>query len=215
MICIIRIQAMEKSEQLWNEVINKKDALQKAISSKGKLLYVSKRCNYNEVSLFVHIADTNVLGDFVAEHVAKLEGVTGIWIINMLKPLFFPLTKDTDQMKRYTITAKTYSPRLSEAYAGIAGLKFPENIGMAYLSYTCHLFGDCLQFSLLVKEDGNVLNTYVNDVINKIPGILRTSVCEIEKTHPFISWDEWQGYITQNSVLVEYDAQLMINQFQK
>jgi len=214
MICIIRIQSLEKPELLWDEIIAHKDMLQKAISNKGKLLYISKRRKYNEVSLFVHVTDPNFLGDFVALHLAKIPGVSGIWLINMMKPVFFPLPKDTAGMTRYTVTVKTYSPRLSEVYGGLLALRPPEGIILTYLAYTCHLFGDCIQFSLLTK-DANVLEKYINEHINHIPGILRTTVCEIEKTSPFISWDEWQEYITRSSTLVEYDAQHMIDQFRK
>jgi len=214
MICIIRIQSLEKPELLWNEIIDHKDMLQQAISNKGKLLYISKRRKYNEVSLFVHVVDANILGDFVAQHLAKIPGVSGIWMINMMKPVFFPLPENASEMTRYTVTVKTYSPRLSEVYDCLLALNPPEGIILTYLAYTCHLFGDCIQFSLLAK-DVSALERYIHGYVNTIPGVLRTTVCEIEKTHPFISWNEWDEYITQSSTLVEYDAQYMVNQFQK
>jgi len=213
MIVIVRIQAQEKPELLWNDVLLNKDRLQEVLGAKGKILYLSKRRNYHEVSLFVHVSDTNVLGDFIAGHLAKLEGVTGIWLINMLKPVFHPLPKEAGQMKRYTVTLKAFSPRLNEIYSALANLPPADEVSIGYLAYTCHLFGDCIQISLQAPDDTR-MQKYIDEVISKIPGVLRTTLCEIERTHPFVSYGEWQKYISKNSVLVDWDEQHMVAQFQ-
>ncbi|MBI5779032.1 MAG: hypothetical protein HZA49_06210 [Planctomycetes bacterium] len=213
MIVIIRIQAQEKPELLWNDILANKDRLQNVLNGKGRILYLSKRRNYREVSLFVHVADTNILGDFIAGHLAKLEGVTGIWLINMLKPVFHPLPKGVEQMKRYTVTIKAFSPKLSEIYGVLVNLPPADNVSLGYLAYTCHLFGDCIQISLQAPDDTG-MQKYVDEVVGKIPGVLRTTLCEIERTHPFVSYEEWQKYISKNSVLVDWDEQHMVAQFQ-
>ena len=213
MICIIRIQAQEKPELLWNEILRNKSNLQEVLGAKGRLLFLSKRRNYHEASLFVHVADTNILGDFMAGHLAKLEGVTGMWLINMLKPVFYPLPEGAGQMKRYTVTVKAYSPKLSEIYKTLANLPSSDEVSIGYLAYTCHLFGDCIQVSLQAT-DGVRIQKYVDTIISKMPGVLRTTLCEIERTHPFVSYEEWQKYISKNAVLVDWDEQHMVAQFQ-
>ncbi|MBI5779021.1 MAG: hypothetical protein HZA49_06155 [Planctomycetes bacterium] len=212
MICIIRIQAQEKPELLWNDVLSKKDKLQEVLNGKGKILYLSKRRNYNEVSLFVHVADANILGCFIANHLAKLEGVTGIWLINMLKPVFHPLPNDAGKMKRYTVTIKAYSPKLGEIYSALANLAPSDDVSVGYLAYTCHLFGDCIQISLQAPDSVRIQKC-IDEVISKIPGVLRTTLCEIERTHPFVAYEEWQKYISRNAVLVDWDDRHMVAQF--
>lgn len=213
MICIVRIQSQEKTGVLCNEILQNKATLQNVLGNKGKMLYLSKRAKYNEASLFLHIADTNVLGDFIAQHLAKLNGVDGIWLINMLKPVFFPFPKDARRQKRYTVAIKAYSPRLSEVYSALANLANSEIVTITYLAYTCHLFSDCIQLSLQASNETDIPK-YVNEVINNIPGVLKTTICEIEKTHPFISYEEWQKYIAQNAILVDWNEQNMVAQFQ-
>ncbi len=212
MIVIIRIQSQEKINLLWEDILLKQGQLRLALNGKGKLLYLSKRHRYNEASLFIHVADSHILGDFIANHLAKLDGVTGIWLINMLNPIFFPLPKDTREMKRYTVTVKAFSPRLGEVYDALSRLDLPSEFKMAYLAYTCHLFGDCLQFSLLTTNE-KMLNKYIDEVINKIPGVLRTTVCGIEKTHPFISHERWQSYASRHPIPVVWDEKHMVAQF--
>lgn len=213
MIVIIRMQSQKEPDLLWNEILAKKDELQVALGNKGKLLYLSKRRNYKEASLFLHIADSNILGYFIAEHLAKIPGVDNLWFITLLKPMFYPLVPEAREMKRYTITIKAYPPRLGEVYKHLTELKSTPDIKPGYVAYTFHLFGDCLQVSLSAKEEPSV-QRYVNETISSLPGILRTTVCEIEKTHPFVSYKEWQQYTVQHTVLMEWDEQCMVEQFQ-
>jgi hypothetical protein len=213
MISIIRIQSQGKADILWDEILKNKNALQSVLDNRGKMLYLSKRAKYNEVSLFLHIADANILGDFIAQHLAKLNGVDSLWLINMLKPVFFPFPKDARRQKRYTVTVKAYPPRLSEIYSALANLAHSETVAITYLAYTCHLFGDCIQLSLQAADETDIPK-YVSQVIDNIPGVLKTTACAIEKTHPFTSYEEWQKYISQNAILVDWNEQNMVAQFQ-
>ena len=61
--------------------------------------------------------------------------------------------------------------------------------------------------------DGTRIQKYVDEVISKIPGVLRTTICEIERTHHFVSYEEWQKYISANAVLVDWDDKHMMAQF--
>ncbi|MBI4712828.1 MAG: hypothetical protein HY762_05975 [Planctomycetes bacterium] len=232
MICIVRIQSQGQADAVWQEIVRQKDELQEALDNQGRLLYLSKRCKHNEASLFMHIADTNILGDFIARHLAKIRGVDAIWLINMLKPRFFPLPADarrrseaesrrTSGMKRYTVTIKAYSPRLDEIYEQIANLPPAPacatadrpGITLGYLAYTFHLFGDSIQISLSGPDEASI-KKYAQEVINNIPGVLGTTICEIEKTHPFISYQEWREYTGRLSTLMDWDEQHMVAQFE-
>ncbi|MDI6788869.1 MAG: hypothetical protein QME51_10900, partial [Planctomycetota bacterium] len=104
MIYIIRIQSQGQPNLLWQEVLRQSDNLQDALGTKGRMLYLSKRHKYNEASLVIHAADPDIVGCFVANHLAKLKGVDGIWIINLLKPVFHLLPENSGTMKRYTVT---------------------------------------------------------------------------------------------------------------
>jgi hypothetical protein len=213
MISIIVIQAQENPERLWNNILENKDKLQNAIGNKGRLLYLSKRRNYSEADLSVHVAEPNILGKFIAHELAKIEEVTSLWMVNMLQPDFFPLPKDTKQMKRYIITLKIFPNRLNEVYEKISTQKYPGWIKLVYKAYTFHLLNDCLQFSVLSENDDAELRKFVNDIIDKTPGVLKSTVFEIEKTHPFIAYEEWQAYASQHTFSLDWDERNMIAHF--
>lgn len=213
MLTIIRLKSQEKKEMICDYIMSQLDELQESIRGKGKLLYLTKRAKHEDVSLFVHMVDPNDLGDFISERLSTIEHITGIWIINMIKPIFYPLPRDTRNMKRYTITLKVFTKNLKDVYQDIASASLPEGLRMAYIAYTFHLFGDCIQFSILAEKE-ETLNKYVTEVINNIPGVLRTTVNLIERTRPLVSYDEWKQYSSKHGIVPRWDEVLMINQFQ-
>jgi len=214
MITIIRLKSQEKKERICDYIMSQMNELRESIEGKGQLLYLTKRAKHEDVSLFIHTVDPNVLGDFIAEHLNKIEHITGIWVINMIKPIFYPLPRDTRNMKRFAITMKVFPKNLKDVYQKIATATLPDGLKMAYIAYTFHLFGDCIQFSNLAEKE-ETLNKYLTEVVNKIPGVLKTTVNLIERTRPLVSYDEWKQYSSKHGIVPSWDEVLMIRQFRE
>jgi len=213
MINIIRLQSQETKEKICDVIMSQINELQDSIKGKGQLLYLSKRIKHKDVSLFIHTNDPGVLGDFIADSLNNIENITDIWVINMIKPVFFPLPKDTRGMRRFTITLKVFPKKLKDVYQHIANATLPEGLKMAYIAYTFHLFGDSIQFSILADSE-EALNKYLAEVINKLPGVIKSTVNEIERTRPLVSYEEWKQYSSIHGIVPSWDEELMINQFQ-
>ena len=213
MIFIVRLKPQENREKIYDDIFSQRKELQKGIAGKGRLLYLSKLAKHEDVSLFIHILDPDFLGDYIADHLSKIEHITSAWIINLIKPIFYPLPKDTKNMKRYTITLKVFPKNLKNVYQNIAAATLPPQLKMAYVAYTCHLFGDCIRFSILA-EDEETLNRYRAGEIEKMPGVLRITTNLVERTKPLISYEEWKQYSLKHRIVLSWDEELMINQFQ-
>ena len=113
------VVAHKKGSRIWNYIIEHKAELQAAIEGKGRLLYLTRLAKISkrgDVSLLVHMSEQNELADFVANHLSKIEGVTSIWIINLFKPVFYPLPRDTKHFKRFAVTVNTVPRQTSEVY---------------------------------------------------------------------------------------------------
>jgi len=214
MITIIRLKSQERKQKICDDILSRIGELQESIRGRGLLLYLTKRVKHEDVSLIVHTTDPNVLGDFITEQLSKIEHITSIWVINMMKPIFYPLPKDTKNMKRFTITLKVFPNNLKDVYHYIVTSTLPDYLKMAYITYTCHLYGDCIQFSILAEEE-EALNKYMCEVVNKIPGVLNTTVNLIERTRPLVSYDEWKQYSSNHGIVPSWDEESMIKQFQK
>jgi hypothetical protein len=213
MINIIRLQSQETKEKICDEIMSRIDELQDSIKGKGQLLYLSKRIKHKDVSLFIHTSNPSVLGDFISDHLNKIENITDIWVINMIKPIFFPLPKNTKDMKRFTITLKVFPSKLRDAYQNVASATLPEGLLMAYIAYTFHIFGDSIQFSILADSEGS-LRKYIEETVSKLPGVVKTTINEIERTRPLVSYEEWKKYSSNHGIIPSWDEELMINQFQ-
>jgi hypothetical protein len=99
-------------------------------------------------------------------------------------------------------------------YQTIASAVLPKSLKIAYIAYTFHLFGDSIQFSILADSE-EALNRYIEESVKKIPGILKTTVNEIERTRPLVSYEEWKQYSSSHGIVPSWDEELMINQFQE
>jgi hypothetical protein len=213
MISIVRIKSQERKERICDLVMGRLEELQKSLKGKGLLLYLTKRARHEDVSLFIHTADPNLLGDFIAGSLNKIEHVTGIWAIPMIKPIFYPLPKDTKNMRRFAISLKVFTKNLEQVYHNIATAHLPDGLKMAYLAYTFHLFEDSLQLSILAEHE-ETLNNYLTGVVEKMPGVLRTTVNLIERTRPLVSYETWREYSSKHGLVPSWDEKLMVGQFQ-
>lgn len=132
----------------------------------------------------------------------------------MIKPIFYPLPKDTKNMKRFAISLKIFIKNLKDVYRNIATANLPDGLRLAYLAYTFHLFEDSLQLSILTENE-EILSRYLADVVEKMPGVLRTTVNLIERTRPLVSYEAWREYSAKHGIVPSWDENLMIGQFQQ
>ena len=213
MINIIRLQSQEAKEKICDVIMSQINELQNSIKGKGQLLYLSKRIKHKDVSLFIHTSNPSVLGDFISGHLNKIENITDIWVINMIKPIFFPLPKDTKDMKRFTITLKVFPTKLRDVYQNVASATIPAGLLMAYIAYTFHIFGDSIQFSILTDSE-EALRKYIEKTVSRFAGVLKTTINEIERTKPLVSYEEWKKYSSNHGLIPSWNEELMVSQFQ-
>jgi hypothetical protein len=57
------------------------------------------------------------------------------------------------------------------------------------------------------------LKKFISEVVDKIPGVLRTTICEIEKNQPFITYKVWQKYASRSPFGENWGERDMIAQF--
>ena len=214
MISILRAQSQEQKKELWSEVLKSKNEFQESLADRGRLLYLSQRAEHNEVSLFIHVIDPDTIADFIAEKLTKIPHITGLWIINLFKPVFHPLPKDTRDLIRYVVTMKVFPDKLKEVYDKLSSLELPDGIYKAYLAYTFHLFGDCIMLSVLAGQDSQIAKD-AHGIISNMPGVLAVHIDRIEKTHPLISYEEWKAYAAEHGIVSAWRQTLMIQQFEK
>jgi hypothetical protein len=155
--------------------------------------------------------DPRELADFIAGHLSKIEGITSIWVINLFKPVFYPLPRDTKMLKRFVVTTHCVPQLASNVYDSLATSELPDGLMKSYLGYTFSSFGESVQFSVLAAHD-KAMESFLSDVIMRMPGVKRAHLYPIEMTRPLVSYDEWKEYSTRHSIVTSWDDEHMMAQ---
>ena len=194
MLIIIRIHSKGPIETLWDEIIKQQEPMQKAFPNKCHILYLTKRQGFsNEASLFVDVSDPSILGDLIVHHLSKIKDLENFIIHHLLKPKFYPLPRDTKGYRRFIINLKVGASYLAGVYKNLIDPNIPEGMKKVYFAFTFHHSSDCIQLSVLSKSE-DVLREYVADVIERLPGVVRTTIIPIERSKSFISYDTYQSF---------------------
>jgi len=204
MLIIIRIHSKESIEPVWEEIIKSQDRIQQEYADKCHILYLTKRMGFHkEASLFVEAADRSTISDLIVTHLARIPGIEGFIIHHLYKAKFYPLPHDTKEYKRFTINLKVDAPYLAEVYKRLIDPNIPEGMKKVYFAYTFHSSIDSLQLSMLSKSE-DTLREYIVNVIDKFPGVLKTTIFAIERTKPFITYDIWQKFADQHPSALDW-----------
>ena len=194
MLIIIRIHSKGPIETIWDEIIRQQEPVQKAFADRCHILYLTKRQGFsNEASLFVDVSDDSTLSDLVVHHLAKIKDIENFIIHHLLRPKFYPLPRDTKEYKRFIINLKVEAPYLADVYRKLINPSIPEGMKKVYFAFTFHHSSDCIQFSVLSKSE-DVLREYVAEDIERLPGVVRTTIIPIERSKPFISYKAYQSF---------------------
>lgn len=204
MIVIIRIHSKGNIEPVWDELLYQKDAIQSGLNDKCHLLYLTKRLGFHdEASILADIADLPTLGDLLVTHLSRIKDIDNFVVHHLFRPKFYPLPKDTRNFKRFVINLKVEPAYLGEVYKKLIDPNIPDGLKKVYFAFTFHSSVDSLQFSLLAQSE-DILRKYVVEVIDRLPGMLKTTTFPIERTKPLIAYDTWQDYAKQNPAALDW-----------
>ena len=201
MMAIARIYFFEKKSQeeqlqcdykIWNYIIdNHRDWMKKDV----KLLYLTQRCDSGDTSLIVDIKDSHSFADFVIKYISPLEDLKGIWLVNLIRPKFFPIPQDTPKdCQRYTATIRVESREYLNVYDLISKITPKEGAMITYIAFTFQAVGQDILLSILAKDD-SVKDKFINHHIKTITGIQDVQSTEVTKTKRLIPLNEWRDYI--------------------
>ena len=196
MILIVKMLGDNIAKKMWDSIIRQQDELQSALGKKGKLLYLTKRRGYNEACLFVHVRDSGNIIDLVAEHLSKIEGVSSLCIAHLFRPRFFPVPRDTYDLKRFVITAKVRPKYFTDVYKKLLNPNLPKGLKRVYYAFTFHSYDDNLQYSFWAENE-EAAQRYVDENINTVKGIIIADLHQIERTKAFITYKEWVKYTSE------------------
>lgn len=157
-----------------------------------KPLYMTHRHLQEDTSLIIDAKNPDALADFLMKHIATIEGVRGIWVINMAKMRFFRTPEEhRGDLSRFTVTIDAMPNQMDTIYECISALRPGRDVIINYIAHTFQSFTASIVVSVLARSV-NHLNAFVNDYIRPLDGVVDAETTYISKTIRLASPKEWK-----------------------
>jgi len=164
-------------------------------SKEVRVLYMTHRHLQEDTSLIVEAKNPDALADFLLRHVATMENVRGIWVLNLTKMHFFRLPRDRPgDFRRFTVTIDAMPAHVGEIYERISSLKPGRDIIVTYIAYTFQSFIASIMVSVLARSR-NHMEAFVKDYILPLDGVVDAETTLITKTVRLVTPEEWQKHV--------------------
>jgi len=185
---IARFKVKRGGEQVWEHIINNyKDWKSADIVP----LYVTKRLSKGQTSFIVEARDSSTFADFLLERFSHLEAIEDYYVVNLMRPIFFPLPHEVAGLKRFTVELSCEKPTCKSVYECLSKIKPTEEGIITYMAFTFLERGHDLILSVLSK-DMETLETFLHQNVTSIEGVKNISVNEITKTLKLATMFEWK-----------------------
>jgi len=181
-----------KPDLVWNYVIeNHKNWRSKEV----KLLYMTHRHLQDDTSLIVDAVSSDALADFLAKHIAPLDHVRGIWVLNLARMRFFKLSEERPRdFSRFTVTIDAVPKHMDRIYESISAFQPGRDVIVNYIAQTFQSFSASIMVSVLARSR-NHMETFVEQYINPLKGVASLETTYISRTIRLVSPEEWQESI--------------------
>ena len=160
-------------------------------SDQIKVLYMTRRHLQDDTSLIVDAKDPDALSDFLVKHFASLKYVRSIWVLNLAKMRFFKLSMEHPGFFRFTVTIDALPSHIEQIYEAISDFKPGRDVMINYIAHTYQPNGASLMVSVLARSR-NHMETFVEDCIKTLDGVVDTETTLISKTARLVSAEEWE-----------------------
>lgn len=188
MMFIARIYVEKGLDSVYEHIVSNYEDLK---TPEITPLYVTKAISNGETSLIVEAKDTTTIANFVLQHFSKMDTVRDIDIVNLMRPVFFPLPHDVEGYKRYTVALQCRPGNCEEIYDSLTKLEPSEDAFLTYVAFTFLKKGHDLLASVMAR-DMHSLERFVGSSISSLEGVTNVKVTQITKTQKLATMFEWK-----------------------
>jgi len=157
-----------------------------------KIFYMTQRYMQDDTSLIMEAKDLDSIADFLLKHFAANKYVRGIWVLNLAKMTFFEIPPDhLEGLDRFTVTIDATPQHLEKIFDSISSFGSSNELMINYITYTFQSFNSSIMLSMLARNK-NHMESFVNEYIKPLEGVLSTDITYIHRTIRLVSSDEWK-----------------------
>jgi hypothetical protein len=146
----------------------------------------------DDTSLIVDAANSHALADFLTKHIAPLDHVRGIWVLNLARMRFFKLPEERPQdFSRFTVTIDAVPKHVNRIYESISAFQPGRCVIVNYIAQTFQSFSASIMASVLARSR-NHMETFVQQYIRPLKGVESLETTYISRTIRLVSPEERQ-----------------------
>jgi len=166
MIIIVRLSPKSDLNKIWDYVEN--HIIEEEATKYVTPLYATQAEGMMSVGVIFDVKDPDNIAHFITENLAKCEECHHTSTISLMKPIFFPISKNRPQkIQRYIIRIYTHPRYYKNIYEYLINYKYPNNLFPIYISYS---LGDEDIVMNIAADSQQTASKFVQEKIRNLEG---------------------------------------------
>jgi hypothetical protein len=183
-----RIKVEKGSSDVWDYILTHYEDMK---NDNITPLFVTKSASDGVTTFIVDAKDADSLSEIIFEHFSKIDTVQNINVVSLMKPMFFAIPPDLEELNRYTVSLKCKPSEYESIYSKIAELRPSENTYPTYAALTLQDSKQDILLSLL-SPSMSVLEGYIDEWLSPIEGVTNMNVSTVSADRKLATKFEWK-----------------------
>ena len=184
---IVRLTYKDDPDKVWKYLIKN---LKGKETKKVKPLYVSKLTGKNYIGVIFDVEDIDQIVKFMVQQIGGCSNIVDTQTLTLMKPVFLPIPKERPKnLCRFTIHIKVEPRSYHDVYNALLDTRYKSDLFPTYIAYS---LGDFDIVMSVLGQGMEKVETFVNNILNKISGVTGSTIYPIERSEHLANTDTWR-----------------------
>ncbi len=184
---IVRLKYKDDPDSVWKYLVKN---LKGKETKKIKPLYLSKLTGKNYIGVIFDVEDIDQIVKFMVQQIGGCENIVDTQTLTLMKPVFLPIPKERPKnLCRFTIHIKVEPKSYHDVYNALLETRYEPDLFPTYIAYS---LGDFDIVMSVLGQGMEKVETFVNEILNKIEGVTGSTIFPIERSEHLANTDTWR-----------------------
>jgi len=183
-----RIKVEKGSSDVWDYILTHYEEMK---TDKLTPLFVTRSATDGVTTFIVDSKDADSLSETIFEHFSKIDTVQNINVVSLMKPMFFAIPPDLEELNRYIVSLKCKPSEYESIYSKIGELRPTANTYPTYAALTLQDNKQDILLSLL-SPNMATLEGFIEEWISPIEGVTNMNISTVTADRKLATKFEWK-----------------------
>jgi hypothetical protein len=189
MMIIVRIFPKGELKESWHRLLSN---LERISNEHCTPLYLSHQEDKNFMSLIYDVKDMDHFDDIIVKKIPSTMPTEKTRTLTLLKPVFFPVRKDTPaNLERYVVAVQVTSGELENIFNHILNLDYPNDVFPTYVAYS---FGEDDILTSMLSTSRDKIKKFIEEKLARQRGVLNVEITRIGMSKRIAPPEMWKKY---------------------